>query len=50
MDQYEQTSESAEASALLFSLIETAKANKIEPYAYFRHIFTQRPTANTLAD
>ncbi|PIE57616.1 MAG: hypothetical protein CSA33_07150 [Desulfobulbus propionicus] len=44
------TFEDAEASALPFSLIETAKANKIEPYAYLRHIFTQLPTANTLAD
>ena len=28
------TSEGAEASALLYSLIETAKANKLEPYTY----------------
>jgi len=30
------TPEGAEASSLLYSLIETAKANKLEPYAYLR--------------
>lgn len=33
------TPNGAEASALLYSLIETAKANKLEPYAYLRYIF-----------
>jgi len=27
------------ASAALYSLIETAKANRLEPYAYLQHIF-----------
>lgn len=31
----------AKASANLYSLIETAKANGQEPYAYLRHLFTQ---------
>lgn len=31
----------ARASATLYSLIESAKANGHEPYAYLRHIFTQ---------
>ncbi len=44
------TPEGAEASALLYSLIETAKANKLEPYAYLRHIFTELPRATTLED
>jgi transposase len=44
------TPEGAEASALLYSLIETAKANKLEPYAYLRYIFEQLPTATTLKD
>lgn len=44
------TPEGAEASALLFSLIETAKANGLEPYAYLRHIFEQLPFASTLED
>jgi len=28
------------ASANLYSLIETAKVNGLEPYAYLRHLFT----------
>jgi hypothetical protein len=42
--------EGQEASALLYSLIETAKANKLEPYAYLRHIFDRLPTASSLED
>jgi len=42
------TPEGAEASALLYSLIETAKANKLEPYAYLRYIFEQLPLATSL--
>ena len=44
------TPEGAEASALLYSLIETAKANKLEPYAYLRYIFDRLPTATSLED
>lgn len=42
------TPEGAEASALLYSLIETAKANNLEPYAYLRYIFEMLPTASSL--
>jgi transposase len=38
----------AEASANLYSVIETAKANGVEPYAYLRHVFTEIPKATTL--
>lgn len=38
----------ATSSANLYSLIETAKANGLEPYAYLRMIFTQLPNAQTL--
>ena len=38
----------AEASANLYSLIETAKANGLEPVAYLRHVFAQLPGATTL--
>jgi transposase len=38
------------ASANLYSLIETAKANNLEPYAYLRHLFTQLPKAQTVED
>ena len=36
------------ASANLYSLIETAKANGLEPYAYLRHMFTELPKAETV--
>lgn len=37
----------ADASAALYSLIETAKANGLEPYAYLRFLFANLPMANT---
>ena len=40
----------ANASANLYSLIETAKANGIEPYAYLKMILTALPKANSLED
>jgi transposase len=40
----------AEASANLYSVIETAKVNGIEPYAYLRHVFAELPKATTLED
>ncbi len=36
------------ASANLYSLIETAKANNLEPYAYLRRVFTELPQADTV--
>lgn len=40
----------AQASANLYSLIETAKANGIEPAAYLRLVFSDLPRATTLAE
>jgi transposase len=40
----------AKASATFFSLIETAKANGLEPYAYLRYIFKKLPLAQTEQD
>ena len=40
----------AEASATLYSLIETAKANGREPYWYLRELFEKLPHARTRAD
>jgi len=37
------------ASANLYALIETAKANGLEPYAYLRYVFTELPKADTVA-
>ena len=47
---FSDTPAGAHASAKLYSLIETAKANGLEPYAYLRHIFEKLPQATTLAD
>jgi transposase len=33
----------AHASAALYSLVETAKANKIDPYQYLKRVFTELP-------
>ena len=40
----------ADASAVLFSLVETAKANEIEPRAYLQFLFERFPTAQTTED
>ena len=40
----------AAASATLYSLIETAKANRLEPYHYLRELFEKLPLAKTPAD
>ena len=40
----------ADASAIFFSLIETAKANGLEPYAYLRYLFAKLPFAKTVED
>ena len=44
------TPRGADASAKLYSLIETAKACGLEPITYLRHIFAGLPQAVTLAD
>jgi transposase len=38
----------AKASANLYSLVETAKANHLNPYLYLKHVFTELPKANTV--
>jgi len=38
------TPEGAGASAAIYSIIETAKANKLEPYSYLRYLFEKLPT------
>jgi transposase len=40
----------AKASANLYSLIETAKANGLNPYTYLKHVFTVLPNAQALED
>jgi transposase len=40
----------AKASAMLYSIIETAKANDLEPYAYLRTVLTRLPHCETVDD
>ena len=40
----------ANASANLYSLVETAKANGLEPYAYLHEVLTELPAAKTVED
>ena len=41
------TVQGAKSSANLYSLIETAKANGLEPYEYLRQVFTELPKADS---
>ncbi len=40
----------AQSGALIYSLIETAKANGLEPYRYLKYIFEKLPYATTCGD
>ncbi len=41
--------EGAHASAAMFTLVETAKANGIEPYVYLQYVIERIATANNKA-
>lgn len=45
---FSSTPKGAAASAQLYSLVETAKANGQEPYAYLRHILARLPQTNSV--
>lgn len=47
---FSDTPKGAKASALYYSLIETAKANGLEPYEYFKAVLKQLPYAETVED
>jgi transposase len=47
---FNDTVKGAVASANLYSIVETAKANNIEPHAYLSHLFTKLPYAKTVGD
>ena len=40
----------AQVSAMIYSLLESAKANKLEPYKYLRYLFEKLPFAETIED
>ena len=44
---FSHTTGGAQASAALYSLIETAKANGLQPYDYLKDVFTRLPAAGT---
>lgn len=44
------TPKGAEASALWYSLIETAKLNQVEPFAYLQKVLEKLPLAETIED
>lgn len=45
---FSDTVKGVKASANLYSLIETAKLNGLEPYRYLRHVFTELPKATSI--
>ena len=47
---FSDTPAGANASALIYSLIETAKANGLEPYAWLRRVLRDLPAAKTVDD
>ena len=47
---FSDTVQGAKASAAIYSLIETAKSNGIEPYWYLKHLFQHLPEAMTNDD
>ena len=47
---FSNSQQGAMASANLYSLIETAKANELNLYDYMKAVFTDLPNANTLED
>ena len=44
---FSDTPRGAHASAAIYSLVETAKKNDYEPYAYLKHLFEHLPKADT---
>jgi len=47
---FSDTPAGADASAMIYSIIETAKANALEPYAYLRYLFKYLPAATSVDD
>lgn len=47
---FSDTSAGAHASAVIYSLVETAKANGVEPYAWLRRVLRELPAAKTVED
>jgi transposase len=44
------TPRGARASAVIYSIVETAKENKLNPYAYLNHLFEKLPNLDSVAN
>jgi transposase len=47
---FSDTTAGANASAVIYSVLETAKANGLEPYAWLRQVLRNLPAAKTVDD
>ena len=47
---FSQTTAGAHASAVLYSIVETAKANGLEPQAYLNRLYTELPNIDSVDD
>jgi len=47
---FSDTPAGAHASAVIYSLVQTAKANGLEPYAWLRRVLLDLPAAKTVED
>lgn len=47
---FSNSQDGAKSSALIYSIIETAKANNLEPYAYLRELFSALPQRDVVED
>jgi len=43
---FSDTPKSAFASAVIYSLVETTKTNRLRPYVYFQYLLSQMPNMN----
>lgn len=47
---FSDTAAGANASAIIYSLVETAKANGLEPYTWLRRVMRDLPAAKTVEE
>ena len=45
---FSDTTAGAHSSAVIYSMVQTAKANGHEPYAWLRHVLRELPKASTV--
>jgi len=47
---FSDTPADANASAIIYSMVETAKANGLDPYAWLRRVMRELPAARTVEE